>query len=110
MKILSPERIKDCEFIFSGDKINIKFLGLEKEADKSVISENSPLKVIHKGFEIAKQEKNLTLKDNKYYCKFKLSDTEYTFTFGASGLPIEITDKNKHHIIFKSVTILSKHE
>lgn len=107
LKINSPERMKNCEFIFSGDNITVNYLGLTNKTNTSAFTDSSLLTVINEGINTARKTK-INENNGKYYCEFEIADTEYTFIFGATGLPIEITDKSgKNRILFKNATILN---
>ncbi len=106
LKIISPERLKDCVVTLSGDYISFEYLGLEKKGYISQLSSDSPLKAIANGFKESLINEVHT-KNNQLYFSYKLSSTEYFFHIGATGLPIKICNKNgNNQLNFKNVTIL----
>ena len=109
LKILSPERFKDCEVILSGDNISFDYLGLKIEDSIFNLQPESPFRCLAKGFNTAFSEETQTvLKNDKIFFTFKLNSTDYNFYFGATGLPIEISEKNENNFLqFKNVTILN---
>lgn len=107
MKAVSPKRIKDNVFEFSGDKVSVRLGELEYKTSPRNLPNVSPVRFIYEVFENAEKNKNnVTLKNNEYFISGKTENYEYTLFIGNSGLPIKITDKkNNISAIIKQATI-----
>lgn len=98
--IKSPEKIRNLKLAFSGDSVNLYYLGLEKSFNISQIEPSSPVRIIYEGLSCAKDENSeITKKETEYFLKYSVANNQYLLYFSETGLPIKITDKSEKHTI-----------
>ena len=106
LTVNTPKDIADLKMFFCDKKVNVNYLGLEKEISIDALQADSVFTVLYKGISKASKTENLLIEDDKYFIPFSVENKDYFFYFGQSGLPLEIKSKdNETQIIIKGAAI-----
>lgn len=107
MQVLSPKRIENFVFEFSGDSVAFGLGDLKHKSQIDALPEISPASFIYSVFsDAAKHKTDIALKNNEYFIIGTAEKYEYKLFIGTSGLPIKITDsENNITAIIKQATI-----
>ena len=103
----APENLKNLKMHIKDYNITVNFMDLEKEIPLKSVEEDSPISIIFEAVNTALKTEKLDFKDNEYLCDFNVKNSDYSFIFSQSGLPLSIKKNDENLILFKSVTVLN---
>ena len=82
-------------YTFSEQQITEELYGIKYTRDISSLPESSVLDLLYSVFsDIKGNSKTVTKTDNEYFIESAIKKYDYKITFGASGIPIDIHEKN----------------
>ncbi len=85
----------NISYTFSGQQITEELFGIKNTRDISSLPESSVLDLLYFVFsDIRENSKTITNTDNEYFIESEINKYDYKITFGASGIPIDIHEKN----------------
>lgn len=91
----STDTATNITYTFFGQQITEELFGIKNTRDISSLPESSVLDLLYFVFsDIRENSKTVTNTDNEYFIESKIMKYDYKITFGASGIPIDIHEKN----------------
>lgn len=106
--VLSPENIKDLQYVFEGNSASINYKGIEYKINGE-LPENNAIAVLNNILVDADKIKDeVTKTEETYLISSDIGGKDYTIYLGQSGLPLKIICKDENfEVVIKNATLLN---